>query len=108
MSWPVLLLLLLVVPLAVGLWRVNELFVLRVRGGRVRRQRGKIPPALLRDLQDVVRTAGFRQGQIRAVVEGGHAAIRVTGPEVPRGLEQRLRNTISLWPLAKIRNAPGR
>lgn len=108
MSWPALLLLLLVVPLAVGLWRINELFVLRVRGGAVRVQRGKLPPALLRDLRDVVRTAEFREGRIRAVVEGQRAQIRVSGADVPRGLEQRLRNTISLWPLAKIRNAAGR
>ena len=96
---------LLVVPLLIGLRRFNELFVVRVQGGRLRRQRGAIPPALLRELQDVVRTAGFRDGRIWAVVEDGRACVRVTGATIPRGLEQRLRNTISLWPLAKIRNA---
>jgi hypothetical protein len=103
-----LLLLLLCIPLVVGVMRINELFVLRVREGKLHFVRGRIPQGLLSDLEDVVATTGVSQADVRAVVEGGSAAIYVHGAQVPRAFRQRLRNTISLWPLAKIRNAPKR
>ncbi len=103
-----LLLLALCVPLVLGLVRANELFYLRVRGGAVRHVRGRIPQQLLADIDDVVQTTEVGDAEIRAVVEGGAPAVYVHGPKIPRALRQRLRNTISLWPVAKIRNAPKR
>ena len=99
-------LLLLSIPLVLALLRINELFLLRVRSGRVRLARGRIPPGLLKDIEDVVALTEVEGAEIRAVSEGGKAAIYVHGKGIPRQLRQRLRNTISLGPLAKIRNAP--
>lgn len=101
-------LLLLCIPLVLGLLRINELFYLRVRQGSLRLVRGRIPPRLLGDIEDVVSNTGVRDAEVRAVIEGGSPAIYVHGDKVPRAFRQRLRNTISLWPVAKIRNAPRR
>lgn len=101
-------LLLLCIPLVVGMLRINELFFLRIRAGRLRFVRGRIPQGLLDDIGDVVSTTGVENAEVRAVIEGGSPAIYVHGQQVPRAFRQRLRNTISLWPLAKIRNAPRR
>jgi hypothetical protein len=99
-------LLLLSIPLVVALVRINELFVIEVQAGKLRVRRGRIPQALLTDIEDVVRHLDVPAALIRAVSEDGRAAIYVHGKGLPRGLRQRLRNTISQWPLAKIRNAP--
>ena len=99
-------LLLLSIPLVIGLIRINELFVIEARQGKTRVIRGRIPQGLLDDIDDVVRHLDVAAATIRAVSEDGRAAIYVDGKGLPRGLRQRLRNTISQWPLAKIRNAP--
>jgi hypothetical protein len=99
-------LLILCIPLVLGILRINELFYLEVRGGRTRVVRGRIPQKLLHDIDGVVRDLTVDDVAVRAVIEDGRACIYVHGKGVPRPLRQRLRNTISLWPLAKIRNAP--
>lgn len=101
-------LLILCIPLVLGLLRINELFYLRIRSGKLRHVRGRIPPRLYDDIADVVKMTKVRNADVRAVVEGGSPAIYVHGDKIPRAFRQRLRNTISLWPLAKIRNAPKR
>jgi hypothetical protein len=102
------LLLLLVTPLVIGIMRINELFALKLRNGRLRKVRGRLPRRLLSDLADVFEHAGIEHADLRCVTEDGRAAIYVTSgaEEMPAALRQRLRNTISLWPVAKIRNAP--
>lgn len=104
--WILALFVALLVPLVVGLRRINELFVLRLRAGRLRLVRGAIPPQLLADLRDVMKGAPG-DVELRAVIEDGRAILRAR-PQLPAALQQRLRNTISLWPLAKIKNAPRR
>lgn len=99
-------LLLLSIPLVIALIRINELFVLEVQQGDLRVVRGRIPQGLLSDIEDVVRHLEVPSATIRAVSEDGRAVIYAHGKGLPRGLRQRLRNTISQWPLAKIRNAP--
>ncbi len=103
-----LLLALLTIPLVVALLRANELFALRWRAGKLRVMRGRIPPALLGDLRDVLRDGAAPAADLRGVVEDGRPAIRVRAQNLPSHINQRLRNTISLWPVAKIRNAPKR
>jgi len=98
----------LTIPLVVALLRANELFALRWEGGRLRVVRGRIPPALLADVRDVLRDAAAPPVGLRGVVEDGKAAIRVRPSSLSAPVRQRLRNTISLWPVAKIRNAPKR
>ncbi|MBW2531460.1 MAG: DUF3634 family protein [Deltaproteobacteria bacterium] len=108
MSWvvPVLLVVVIGVPLVIAFARMGELFVLRVRGGRVEVVRGRVPPRLLDDLRNVLRGAKLDGTVLRCVVEEGRAVIRPRGGEVPAALRQRLRNTLALWPVAKIRSAP--
>ncbi|MCA9623440.1 MAG: DUF3634 family protein [Myxococcales bacterium] len=99
-------LLILSIPLVVALVRINELFVVEVRKGEARPLRGRIPQGLLDDIVDIARRLEVEHALIRAVSEDGRAAIYVHGKALPRGLRQRLRNTISQYPLAKIRSAP--
>lgn len=108
-----LLLLLLSIPLVLGLLRINELFVLRIRGGRVRVIRGRIPPKLLGDIRDIMQMAneraelsGSQSIELRGVSEEGRAKLYAHGVRLPRGVRQQLRNTVALWPIVKIRSAP--
>ncbi|MEM9694963.1 MAG: DUF3634 family protein [Myxococcota bacterium] len=91
-------------PLAVRLYRANELFAVRLKRGEARLLRGKAPKRLLRDLEDVSRTANWT-GTVRVVLRNGRAYPVTDGRGVPAHGPQRLRNTMSLWPVAKIRNA---
>ena len=104
-NWPSLLipllLLMLVVPLVVGLVRANELFVLRIAGGRLHRVRGKVPPRLVGEIADVLKQ-GPRTGRVRGVIEDKRARLYVEG-EISPEQAQRLRNVIAQWPVARIR-----
>jgi hypothetical protein len=98
------LLLVIAVPLVLALVRANELFCLRVRGERIVIARGRIPQRLLDDIADVVQR-GQRHATIRGVVEDRRVRVYVEGDLSPEE-RQRLRNTVSTWPVAKIRAAP--
>jgi hypothetical protein len=91
-------LLALVVPLVVALLRANELFCVRVEGRNVR---------LLDDITDVLRAAPVGRGAVRVVVEDRRARVHVEGDISPEQAQQ-LRNTVSMWPVPKIRAAPKR
>src|SRR5262249_35019746 len=98
----VLLVLVAIVPLVVGLVRANELFVVRVRGDAVALVRGRVPQRLLDDICDVLRAQPTSAATIRVVVESQHPAVYVAGDLSPEQ-RQRLRNVLSMWPVAKIR-----
>lgn len=98
-------LLVVVLPLVVSLMRANELFCLRVEGRHVRILRGRLPQRLLNDMVDVLRAEAVGRGTVRVVVEDRRARVYVEG-DITREQAQRLRNTVSMWPVAKIRNAP--
>jgi hypothetical protein len=101
-----LLLLLGLIPLVLALLRANELFCVRVREGRVRVVRGRIPPKLLTDIGDIVRRpAPIEEVVLRVVVEDRAPRVYVQG-ELSDAQRQQLRNVVSMWPVAKIRNAP--
>ena len=99
-----LLLLLAAVPLVLALLRANELFCLRVRGKRVSVVRGRIPQRLLDDIGDIF-ARDPAEATLRAVVEDQRARIYADG-DLSEPVKQRIRNTLSLWPVAKLRNAP--
>jgi hypothetical protein len=94
-------------PLILALIRANELFFLRVRRGQVKLVRGKIPPALLADIGDVVRDPPVEAATLRGVVEDRAARLYAEG-DLGDAQRQRLRNVIGQWPVTRIRNAPGR
>ena len=93
----------LAVPLAVAIWRSNELFCLDVHGGRVRFVRGRIPQRLLDDLSDVLRRPPVRDARLRAVSEDRRPRLVVSSGHVGEGQLQQLRNVLGTWELAKIR-----
>ena len=101
------LLLLVAIPLVIALLRANELFVVRFRAGRARVVRGRIPQALLNDLADVLRSNPTEDVTLKGVVEDQRVRIYPEG-ELSDAQRQQIRNVVSGWPVAKIRNAPKR
>ncbi|HZF50620.1 MAG TPA: DUF3634 family protein [Polyangiaceae bacterium] len=100
-----LLLLLGLIPLVLALVRANELFCLRARGDRLRIVRGRIPQKLLDDIGDILRRPPVEDAEIRVVVEDRAPRVYVQG-ELSEAQRQQLRNTVSMWPVVKIRSAP--
>ena len=102
------LLLLVVIAVLVGVFvvvpRLNELFLVSVRGGKLLVVRGRVPPSLLHDIEDVVRRAGVDGATIRAVKTPEGARLVTSG--VDEGVAQRLRNAFQLQPMAQLRRAP--
>ncbi len=102
--WSIVLLITLVLalPIAIGIARSNELFVLALRAGRLRLVRGRLPGELLHELSDVLERGRVGQAQLRVVVEGGKARLKVTG-KVSEATEQQLRNVVGRFAVATIR-----
>ena len=100
-----LLLLLGLIPLVLALVRANELFCLRARGERLRIVRGRIPQKLLADIGDILRRPPVNDAVIRVVVEDRAPRVYVEG-DLSDAQRQQLRNTVSMWPVARIRSAP--
>lgn len=102
------LLLLLAIPFGYALRRSNELFVARVRAGKLEVLRGRLPQSLFDDLEDVfARTKA--DVSLRVVVEDRRPRLYIKGAE--EGTAQRARNVIGRFPLAEIRagrRAPNR
>ena len=101
----VLLLLVATVPLVVALLRANELFLLRLRAGRIRVARGRIPQRLLDDIGDVLRDPKVSEGTLRGVSEDGQVRLYAEA-DLTDGQRQRLRNVIAGWAVTQVRNAP--
>lgn len=103
-------LVLAVAAVAVLLWMMrnaNLLFSAKVEQGRVVALRGRAPKGLMRDMTDVLRQRPVKQATLRVVVQGGAPALEANG-DLSEGEQQRLRNVLGTWPLAKIRAAPYR
>ncbi len=84
--------------------RGNEIFVLSVRERRVLVLRGRIPPGLLADFEEVLVQLRPAKATIRAVREADHARLRVRG--LDDGTAQRLRNIFGIHPLRQLSAAP--
>jgi len=92
------------------LWMMRNatlLFSAEVERGRIVTLRGRAPKGLVRDMTDVLRQRPVEKASLRVVVEGGAPALHATG-DLNEGEQQRLRNVLGTWPLAKIRAAPYR
>ncbi|MFO0756552.1 MAG: DUF3634 family protein [Byssovorax sp.] len=100
-----LLLLLLTIPLVVSLMRANELFCLKIKDGKVRVARGRIPPSLLGDLTDILGKPRVMEGTLRGVIEDRSARVYAEA-ELTDAQKQQIRNVVGAVPVAKIRNAP--
>lgn len=95
------------VALGLYLWslRVNELFCVSVRNGRVLVVRGRVPAGLLSDIRDVVSRPVVSRGTVRATKQEHGARLVVSGA-IDEGREQRLRNIFRLYPVSNLRAAP--
>lgn len=89
----------LVVPFLVLVRRANELFVLDVQEGKVEVLRGRLPPALLRDLRDVLRDVP--RATVTARVEGGRPMVRAEGLSEP--VLQRVRNVVGRFQKGQLK-----
>lgn len=89
--------------LAVFCWllaRSRELFRIRVRDGRQTLTRGYAPVSLLNDFGSAVRRV--KRGTIRAYRSGDVARLELRG-DIDADAAQRLRNLLSLYPVARLR-----
>ena len=97
-----------VVALNMYLWsqRASELFCLSARAGRVLIVRGRVPPALLGSIRDIVDGAPVvARATIRAV-RGNHGARLLCGGAIDEGRAQRLRNVFGVYPMRSSRPPP--
>ena len=84
--------------------RRAELFYVSVRAGRVLVVRGRVPTALLQDLAEIVMDPIVSSGTIR-VFRGEHGAELSCSGDIADGSEQRMRNTLHVYPMSKLRHA---
>jgi len=102
MTWVVLAVVAVVLYFA---WRSAEIFCVSVRNGRALVIRGRVPPALLRAIREIVASQPeVTHGTIRAV-RGEHGARLTAGGAIDDGRLQRLRNAFGLFPTSKLRAA---
>jgi len=86
-------------------WRSAEIFCVSVRDGRALVLRGRVPPALLRAIREIV---GAQPHVTRATIRAvrGEGGARLTaGGAIDDGRIQRLRNAFGLFPTSKLRAA---
>src|SRR5262249_14280142 len=100
--WLVALILLFVAsPLRVAIIPADELFVGGSVEGKTRLVRGRLPPRLLADINDVVQAvAGAR---LHCLNEGGKPTLYAAG-KISSAETQRLRNLVGTYSVAQIRS----
>jgi hypothetical protein len=95
-------------PIAYGLRRANELFVLSARSGRLTVSRGRVPPALFSELAEIAERAWLDDVVIRVLSESGVPRLLVrdadgaTSPALQQA-EQAARNVLGRFSVAQIR-----
>ena len=80
--------------------RSRELFRISIRDGKQLLTRGYAPVALLNDFGTAVRRV--KRGTIRAYRSGDSARLTFSG-DIDADAGQRLRNMLSLYPVARLR-----
>lgn len=78
----------------VSLARLDEIFALRIRGGRAELVRGRISPALFDELRDVARRFPDARGALRGLDRQPRPELATDG--LPEALAQRARNVFAL------------
>ena len=84
-----------------GLRRANELFALSAREGKLTVTRGRLPPALFSDLEDVVLRERIDNVEIRVVSESGVPRLLTSGAQP--AFEQAARNVLGRFNVSQIR-----
>jgi hypothetical protein len=98
-----LLLVALAIPFGIAISRSTELFVIKVREGKVEVVRGRLPPRLFEDIEDVLKRPPVEHGQLRVVAEQTRPKVRVTGT-ISEVQAQRIRNVVGRFDIAQIRS----
>jgi hypothetical protein len=92
---------------AVLAWRVlsraNELFYLTCEHGQATLRRGRIPPALLREIQDIAVRSKLEKAVIRCVVEDAKPRV-LPHESLSESALQQLRNVVGQFDLRQIRS----
>jgi hypothetical protein len=87
-------LLLFTVALAVLIYwvvRPKHVFVIRVRNGVARLERGAVDDDYVKDVQDICRLWGFTDGVVKGVRQGERVKIQTAG-EIPQSHAQAFQN----------------
>jgi len=87
----------------IGLRRVNELFAVSARGGKLRLLRGRMPQALFAELADIAERDHLDAIEWRVVSEGGAPRLLLAGTP-HAAAEQAARNVLGRYNLSQIRN----
>lgn len=85
-----------------GLKQSAILFTVTVKGGSVRRVRGRIPPRLLAEIKDVVERAGVTHARFTALSRDEQPILHFEG-EMDPNLMQQMRNVIGQFTIGQIR-----
>ncbi len=80
----------------------RRLLVVDLRDGAVVRARGRAPPGVVGEIEDIARRAQAN-GRFVVIIEGDSAALRAD-PSIGEATAQRLRNVVGRFPLARWRN----
>lgn len=80
-----------------GVWmmlrRANELCTLRVESGKCRVVRGRAPPRLIGDVEEIAHRARVREATVRVVVESGEPRA-IMDASVAEAVQQQIRNVV--------------
>lgn len=98
----VLLLVALAIPFGIAIRRSTELFMVVARDGKVEIARGRVPPRLFDDIEDVLRRPPVEHGVVRVVAEQTRPRVIVTG-SINDVQAQRIRNVVGRFDVAQIR-----
>src|SRR5262245_1514514 len=79
-----------------------ELAGLEVRSGKCTFVRGRMPPRLLDDFQDVLTDGSVTRADVRVVLDGGQPRVVATG--LSEDKLQQLRNVAGSYPTAQFRS----
>jgi len=105
LSWLGLLLLgVALLALARAAFLGTELFRIRVQGGELRLERGRLPPPLFDEIADVVRLQRVRSATIGAVLSGGSVRLVFEHDGAGGSAEQPLRNVLGRFTLKQLRS----
>jgi hypothetical protein len=73
------------------LFRPKAVFVLKIRNGKVRVIKGRVPRGFIEDCQQLVSENNLRRGTIRAVKMSGRVSLRFSY-SIPKRNHQQFRN----------------
>jgi hypothetical protein len=93
----------LAIPFGLAIRRSTELFVISVREGNVEVVRGRLPPRLFSDVEDVLKRPPVEHGEVRVVAEQMRPRVRVSGT-INDVQAQRIRNVVGRYEIAQIRS----